>query len=456
MGRLLPLPSGTSVHISRFGVIPKGHTPGRWQMITDLSSPHGASVDTVAQRAWQMGQGALLAKADIKSAYRIVPVHPEDISLLGVEWDGKRYVDCMLPFGLRSAPKIFNALADALQWVCQHAGVQDIFHYLDDFAIVGPLESSTCANHVHIFQWECAALGVPLASDKTEGPTTCLTLLGIEIDTVAGELRLLPEKLSRLKELVRGLLGRGSCTRRELESAVGFLQHAATVVKPGKSFMRRMFALLNSVDKPHYFIKLGSTARADLAWWDSFAQRWNGRSIAVKSATVTVTSDASGFWGCGAFLDRGEAWFQWEWPPAAAQKNIAVKEMYPILIAAACWGHRWLGKTVRCRSDNQAVVSVIASRYSWDQDLMHLLRCLFFFEAHFDFSIAAEHVPGVEYGLADDLSRNRCNSFLLQVPNASKTPTPLHEALTELVLDTRAQWTSPAWTKQFTSIVYKE
>ena len=36
----------------------------------------------------------------------------------------------------------------------------------------------------------CASLGIPLAPDKVEGPTTCLTFLGIKIDTVAMELPL--------------------------------------------------------------------------------------------------------------------------------------------------------------------------------------------------------------------------------------------------------------------------
>ena len=34
---------------------------------------------------------------------------------LRMKWQGQVYVDAALPFGLRSAPKIFNALADALE-----------------------------------------------------------------------------------------------------------------------------------------------------------------------------------------------------------------------------------------------------------------------------------------------------------------------------------------------------
>ncbi len=62
-----------------------------------------------------LGRGALIAKIDIKAAYKLVPVFPEDRQWLAMQWNGKLYVDGMLPFGLRSAPKNFNALAGALE-----------------------------------------------------------------------------------------------------------------------------------------------------------------------------------------------------------------------------------------------------------------------------------------------------------------------------------------------------
>ena len=65
----------------------------------------------------QIGLGAQLAKVDIRSAYCIIPVHPEDRWLLGMVWEGALYTDTVLPFGLRSAPKIFNAVADAVGWI---------------------------------------------------------------------------------------------------------------------------------------------------------------------------------------------------------------------------------------------------------------------------------------------------------------------------------------------------
>ena len=82
------------VHLSRFGVIPKSNQPGKWRLIVDLSHPEGRSVndgisgelyslqymsiEEVVRRLLKLGPGAQMAKMDIKSAYRMVPVHPQD------------------------------------------------------------------------------------------------------------------------------------------------------------------------------------------------------------------------------------------------------------------------------------------------------------------------------------------------------------------------------------------
>ena len=132
------------LQINRFGVIPKGHKTGRWRLITDLSYPPGqimndgidpdlcsmvyTTVDDAALIVSRLGKGALMAKVDFESAYRLVSVHPEDRPLLAMSWQGQVYVDPMLPFGLRSVPKIFNALADALHWHLRQSGIEHIEH----------------------------------------------------------------------------------------------------------------------------------------------------------------------------------------------------------------------------------------------------------------------------------------------------------------------------------------
>jgi len=149
----------------------------------------------------------------------------------------------------------------------------------------------------------CQHLGVPLAMEKLESPTVCLIFLGIVIDTRAGELRLPQEKLRRLCQLVREWLHKKWCTKRELLSIAGQLQHAATVVRPGRIFLRRLFDLSSMVAKLDHHIKLNAGAWSDLAWWHEFLEDWNGVSslsaLGEFDPTIVLTSDASGSWGCG-------------------------------------------------------------------------------------------------------------------------------------------------------------
>ena len=102
----------------------------------------------------------------------------------------------------------------------------------------------------------------------------------------------------------------------------------------------------------------------------------------LLSPTVCLISDASGSWGCGAFA--GPNWFQLAWPNDHARDcPIAYKELAPIVLALAIWGHLWSQQTVLCFTDNTAVVSILLSRTSKNKDIMHLVRCLHFYEAHF-------------------------------------------------------------------------
>ena len=103
---------------------------------SELSSLSYSSIDQVAALVVSEGKGSFLVKADIQEAYRMIPVHPEDQHLLGVRWERTVYIDRVLPFGLRSAPKLFSAVADALHWILHKKGIKKSLHYLDDFILV--------------------------------------------------------------------------------------------------------------------------------------------------------------------------------------------------------------------------------------------------------------------------------------------------------------------------------
>jgi len=62
----------------------------------------------------------LLAKFEVEAAYRNIAMHTDDRFFLGMKWRGKYLVDLALPFGLRSAPFIFNSVADMVECILIH------------------------------------------------------------------------------------------------------------------------------------------------------------------------------------------------------------------------------------------------------------------------------------------------------------------------------------------------
>ena len=272
-------------------------------------------------------------------------------------------------------------------------------------------------------------------------------------------VRLPPRKLHELQDLIRSWVGRKSCVRKELESLVGKLAHAARVVKPGKTFMRRLFEVLGGARLSHHHIRINSSLRSDILWWDTFLATWNGSSIIPKRMdtrpAIHIWTDASGTFGCGA---RSGRWLQLKWPEdhilgevALKEESITLKELIPIILACAVWGNDLAGRCVTTHCDNQGTVALVNSGYSRVSQIMHLLRCLFFIRAHFQIELWAVHVPGVENTLADAISRNNVPLILSQLPGLSREPSTIPLPSVSLLTRQHLDWTSPDWTQQFSS-----
>ncbi len=308
-----------------------------------LASVAYTSVDEVVRRVLQAGREAELAKADVKAAYRNVPVHPKDRWLLGMRWEGELFVDGALPFGLRSAPLLFTALDDAVEWIATKKGAIWLRHYVDDFVAVERAGTGECAHSMEVFKETCLRLGIPLDENKEEGPASVITFLGIEVDTVKLEVRLPQVKLRELRKILGEWRGRKVCRKRDLESIIGHLNHACNAIRAGRSFKKRLQELSAKVNRDDRQVRLNVEARTELEWWWQFGLRWNGTAmmcsvVATEQAQIVLVTDASGSWGCGTAWN--EKWFQLSWSKAEEVRewSIMPKELLPIVVAAAVWG----------------------------------------------------------------------------------------------------------------------
>ena len=118
-----------------------------------------------------------------------------------MKWEGQVDVDKVLRFGLRSAPKLYNAVGDALLWILVQLDRLDGLHYLDGFLLFSGPDSSNCETSLWQALACCMALGVLVAPGKTEGPCTRLVFLGIDIDTLSMSLQLPTVELDNFRAI---------------------------------------------------------------------------------------------------------------------------------------------------------------------------------------------------------------------------------------------------------------
>ena len=104
----------------------------------DATTVHYETLDHLLHLVKHTGRGTLKAKADIESAFRIIPIHPSQHYLLGFTWEGQFYYDRCLPMGCSTSCTIFERFSSAIQWVLTHKmGVKCMSHILDDFMFLG-------------------------------------------------------------------------------------------------------------------------------------------------------------------------------------------------------------------------------------------------------------------------------------------------------------------------------
>lgn len=432
--------------LSPIGVVPK-KTPGKFRLIHHLSYPtHQSindgidsqhtkvqyhSVDMAIEGILRQGQGSYLAKTDIKSAFRLLPVHKDNHHLLGFYFEGDYYYDKMMPMGLSISCQVFEKFSSALQWAGQTKHkIQEMLHILDDFLIIAPTKV-IAANNLTSFQSMCKRLGVPLAPEKTEGPSRCLSFAGIELDTETMEARLPPEKITKYLNLVNEHAHKKKATLRDMQSLVGSLNHCCYVIPSGRAFLRRLIDLTKGVTNPHHHIRYNKEVRADLATWSLFLANFNGRAMLLqpqvpRNGTLEIYTDASQTFGFGAILNHH--WFAGTWPGPWASFHITLLELYPIVAALYTWKDLVANKHVLIYTDNMATKHIINSCSSKDPNIMHLIRPMVRLAMSENIRFESIHIPGKTNNMADSLSRFRFQEFRQLSPNADLQPTviPTH------------------------------
>ena len=133
------------------------------------------------------------------------------------------------------------------------------------------------------------------------------------------------------------MLDRKKCTLKDVQSLLGLLNFACTVVIPGRAFLQRFYGLTIGISKPYYYIRITSSARKDMALWLEFIKNFNGISLYreemfFSKEVIDIFTDASKSRGCSAVY--GLKWFSLAWPSAWwSKQNIHFLELIPFHLA---------------------------------------------------------------------------------------------------------------------------
>ena len=411
---------------SPLGLVPKHD--GGWRRIHDLSFPHGQSVNDGIPHDWgtleyatydeavesllSKGVGAQFVKRDLKDAFRHIPVATSDQWLLGFHCDNYYWMERYLPFGLRTAPFLFDLFAKALNWILIAVlSWTIVLHYLDDFlAILSPYDDAFA--YASQFDQLCSDLGLSVNHTK-DILGTIADFLGIEFDSIHMRARLPPDKLARARNTVKDLLKKVTISHQELESAVGFLSFAAKIVVPGRAFLRRLFDALR---RPTAIHRITSDMKADLLWWHTFLKNWDGLKLLRNlddRPTWHIWTDASGKHGMGGYIltqpglpPSAQDVFSMRVSTRHRRKDIQFKEMKAVHYAIKLWLDRLRGSKLILYCDNDACIHGL-TKSSIRGPAMAPLRDIAMLLASYDIHLIPIWIPTKANMLADDLSRFR-------------------------------------------------
>ena len=444
-------PGLENLRCSPLGLVPKREV-NSYRLIQHLGFPPKAGVndfipkectkvsymhfDKALECVAKCGEGALMAKCDIKSAFRLLPVHRSDIELLGMLINGSYYVDLVLPMGCSISCSLFEKFSTFLHWRLQNlTKITTICHYIDDFAFFGRPNTNESQRLLSEFRALCEHIGVPLAHDKTVHPSTCMEYLGLEIDSIAGQVRAPKEKVDRAVHRINYILSHSAVSLKSLQSLAGLLSFLCRPIPSGRAFLRRLFeAIPGGNTAGGHMIPITRDIREDLTVWLDFLMHYNGVSLIgdidwTSSEAIQLYTDASGF-GFGLYFQG--SWAQGRFPPQWLGRSMAFKEFFPIFVALLVWKDRLRNKRVVFNTDNKAVMCILNKKSSTCPLIMKLLRNFVLTCMRANIHIKSTYVNTKLNDIADALSRFQNHRFRTIAPGADELPTSIPSHLYEL------------------------
>ena len=411
---------------------------------------HYVKLDHAGAVLKHLGAGTQLMKFDVTAAYKQIRLAIDDWCLQGelYDIDGTPCFDISTAcnFGAKSSGFIWEEYGQALEFILRWSSPADaILRYVDDF----------------------------LALVRPEGPpiTERLTALRTHVDRVSKFLGVTFDKFGTPLEfwdrnrqtnsasvfqkdfIIKQLdwwANRRTCTKRDLDSLIGYLQFLTRVIPWGRAFLGRCIRLSCSRSRPRHHINLNQGFRLDIAWWQHVLPSWNGVSVFFDDEwhepdQFEVDASTLGY-GCYYFpFFYSEPWSAEERLEAQRSTRDSMPHLELLAIARATFGKSWCGRRILCRSDCLPACTALTKKYSPSAPMQRLIRIIGMLALQFNFDIRVLHIQSLHNTRADPLSRLDLTSFRLQVGSDFKRLSRIHPlALPSSIFEDHYGTTYPA------------
>ncbi len=273
-------PPFPNLQISPIGAVPKKRSE-KLRVIHHLSYPRDGGTSSVNSRLIEMpchylrfdavlrtiadiGPSCLLAKIDVKDAFRLLRVHPDDQYNLGMHYEGYFFYERCISFGIHPGPALYEFFATAVEAICKAKGIPHIPHYADDSLLIST--ATDAATHYALALSVFRQLGIPLSEDKLIPPSPSVEFLGIIIDCPSGQLRIPEDKLQAYRKDISHVLSawrQGDLKVSDLHSLMGILIYSSRCVQHGHLFLFYLQSDLTKALNPHSDRNVSPSADSD-------------------------------------------------------------------------------------------------------------------------------------------------------------------------------------------------
>ena len=419
------------------GAIPKPN--GSIRHITDCSRPSLDSVNhymketfstfsytTVDDAVKLIKPYSYMATVDLQDAYRSVPILPSDRRHFGLRWDfgnGPQYLtDNFLCFGSKCSAFIFNRLTDAITRFMGKRGYC-CFNYLDDFLVISD-SYEDCQTAQNLLIKTLREVGFYISWKKVTSPSQYCRYLGIDIDAANQRLYLPKEKIVKLYRELDFWKNKKTATKLQMQRLCGVLNFCCKVIRGGRVYMFHMIQRLKCFNLKKR-IELPASFFADLSWWDTFAENFNGSADFFDPVfnSIDLITDAS-LKGMAAICDNDfcqakvipsqndhldyvpiSANAYEVFVPSEHAANINVLELIAILLAMLRWSDKFKNCRIFAYCDNLQVCYNLAKDKTRNPLSNQCLRDIFWLCSMNNVYISPVYIPSRFNIDADYLSR---------------------------------------------------